>query len=96
MTRCNNIETATTKPARTSRAGTAWRLALMALLISMSLSACRSPTVINADQTLTRLPAGQTYTAPVDGWFLSDALYQRYRKAVADRILEEQTKPVGK
>jgi len=32
------------------------------------------------------------FTAPVDGWFLSDALYLRYRKAVADRIQELQGK----
>ncbi len=40
------------------------------------------------------MPAGKSYQAPVDGWFMSDALYQRYRRAVADKILEEQkTKP---
>jgi hypothetical protein len=68
----------------------------MALMISMSLSACRllpggGTKVISADQTLTRLQAGQTFQAQCDGWFMSDALYQRYRKAVADRILEEQS-----
>jgi hypothetical protein len=34
------------------------------------------------------MEAGGAYTAPVDGWFMSDALYQRTRRAVADRILE--------
>jgi len=92
MTRCNNIAIATNKPTRTSRAGAAWRLASMALLISMSLSACSGPRVISADQALTRLPAGQTFQAPCDGWFMSDALYQRYRRAVADAILKEQSK----
>lgn len=93
MTRCNNIAIATRKPSRTLRAGMACRLVSMALLISTSLSACRGPRVISADQALTRLPAGQTFLAPCDGWFMSDALYWRYRKAVADRILEEQTSP---
>lgn len=92
MTRCNNIAIATTKPARTLPAATAWTLALTALLISTSLTACRGPKVISADQALTRMPAGQTFTAPCDGWFMSDALYWRYRKAVADKILEEQRK----
>ena len=93
MTRSNNIAVATRRLTRTLPAGTAWLLASMALLISMSLSACRGPTVISADQTLTRLQAGKTYTAPCDGWFMTDALYQRYRRAVADKVLEEQTKP---
>ena len=64
----------------------------LALATSMSWSACSTRVrVIPADQQLDRLPAGQTFTAPVDGWFLGDALYQRYRQAVADRILEMQT-----
>jgi hypothetical protein len=29
---------------------------------------------------------GQTLTAPEDGVFMSDTRYQRYRRAVADRI----------
>src|ERR1051326_7907231 len=37
--------------------------------------------------------AGQAFRAQCDGWFISDALYQRYRRAVAYKILEEQSKP---
>lgn len=94
MIRWNKIAGAASRRMRTSPAVTAWRPACMALLILMSLSACRTagPKVISADQTLVRLQAGKTYVAPVDGWFMTDALYQRYRKAVADRILEEQSK----
>ena len=62
-------------------------------MIWLSLSACKSPRVLRSDETLTRLPAGRSFTAPVDGWFLSDALYLRYRKAVADKILELHTQP---
>lgn len=42
-----------------------------------------------------RVNAGKPFLAPCDGWFLSDALYQRTRRAVADRILElqEEAKP---
>ncbi|EEF62082.1 hypothetical protein [Pedosphaera parvula] len=75
----------------TSQKGMACRLAFMALLISMSSSGCRTPVkVISADQTLLRVNQGTTLTAPVDGWFMTDALYQRYRRAVADKILETQ------
>lgn len=63
----------------------------MALLIWMTLTGCSTVKVISADQTLTRMPAGTAVTAPVDGWFMTDALYQRYRRAVADKILEVQT-----
>jgi hypothetical protein len=45
--------------------------------------------VVPADQSVSRLKAGAAFTPPFDGWFMSDALYQRYRRAVADRILEE-------
>ena len=57
------------------------------LLIWTSLSGC------SADQTAIRVEAQKPFTAPCDGWFLSDALYQRTRQAVADRILELQTHP---
>jgi len=97
MTRSNKIVSATRKPTRTLPAATACKLAFMALLISMSLTACKllsgGAKVISADQTLTRLQAGQAFRAQCDGWFMSDALYQRYRRAVADKILEEQSKP---
>lgn len=64
----------------------------MALLISMNSSGCKTHVkVISADQTLIRVQQGTTLTAPVDGWFMTDALYQRYRRAVADKILETQT-----
>lgn len=53
-----------------------------------SLTGCAGPRVIRSDEIVTPLRAGQAFTAPMDGWFLSDALYLRYRKAVADRIQE--------
>lgn len=56
------------------------------------LSACRTAkpevVVIRSDQVLVRMPAGTNYTAEVDGWFMSDATYQKVRRAIADRILE--------
>jgi hypothetical protein len=69
------------------------------LVILMSLSAgsgCTGPrpprvVVISSDQTIERVRAGEAFTPSVDGWFMSDALYQRTRRAIADRILELQT-----
>ncbi len=66
----------------------------MALLTWMSWSGCSTRAlVVPADQQLQRLEAGQSFTAPVAGWFLGDALYLRYRQAVADKILELEGGP---
>jgi len=35
-----------------------------------------------------RLKAGTAYTPPRDGWYMTDSLYLRYRRAVADKIAE--------
>lgn len=63
---------------------------LMLLMLSMSWTGCKGPRVIAADQMETRVEAGKSFTPPADGWFLNDARYQRYRRAVADRIQELQ------
>lgn len=52
----------------------------------------RTPRVISADQLEQPLSKGQQFTAPDDGMFMNSARYMRYRKRVADRILEEQSK----
>ena len=46
--------------------------------------------MIRSDEVVTPVRAGAAFVAPLDGWFLSEALYLRYRKAVADRIQELQ------
>jgi hypothetical protein len=38
------------------------------------------------------LRGGQTFAVPWDGVYLSDDRYRRYRRAIADQILKEQTK----
>ena len=89
-------------PAPPKSQTTLWRLLqiitracplLMLLLISMSWSACRSPrvVVIPADQTETRVKAGQTITPATDSMLIGIELYRRYRQAVADKILEVQS-----
>ena len=70
-------------------------LLLMAWLILMSWTGCAGPRVIRSDEVVTPVRAGAAFTAPMDGWFLSDALYLRYRKAVADRIQELQASGGG-
>ena len=61
---------------------------LMLLTLSMSSTACKTVKVVAADQMETRVEAGKAFTPPADGWFMNDARYQRYRRAVADKILE--------
>jgi len=60
----------------------------------MSLSACKGPQiqVISSDQTETFVRSNQVFTVPVDGVFMPEARYQRYRRAVADKIQEAQGK----
>jgi len=58
------------------------------LMTWTSWTGCQSPKVIAADQVAIRVEAARPFTPPADGWYLSDALYQRTRRAVADRILE--------
>jgi hypothetical protein len=67
---------------------TALALLATALTTSTSLTGCSGPRVIRSDEVVSPVKAGETFTAPMDGWFMSDALYLRYRKAVADRIQE--------
>lgn len=69
---------------------------LMLLTLSMSSTACKTVKVVPADQMETRVEAGKPFTPPADGWFMNDARYQRYRRAVADKILElKKDKPNG-
>ena len=67
------------------------RLVVVCAMAGILLMAgCRSARVIRSDEVVSPVKSGQSFTAPMDGWFMSDALYLRYRKAVADRILELQ------
>ena len=49
---------------------------------------------MQSDDAVTRVIAGRPVTPAADGWMMSDALYLRYRRAVADRIAEIQSMPV--
>jgi hypothetical protein len=65
----------------------------MGPMILMLSTGCRTVKVISSDQTVHFLKAGDSYVAPTDGLFMPDALYQRYRDAVADKIQEASPKP---
>jgi hypothetical protein len=84
------IATARRKP--TSRAATGLLLLSMASMTLTSWTGCKGPRVIESHNTVTPLQQGQAFTPPYDGWFMSDSLYLRYRKAVADKIQEEQSR----
>ncbi len=72
------------------RVATALGLTLTLLLILMNSSGCVTKiVVIPADQTEVFVKAGSTNA--VDGVFMTKARYMRYRQAVADAILKEQT-----
>lgn len=64
-------------------------LLLTALLTSMLWSGCAHRIVIvPSDDTVVRLKSGTAYTPAADGWYMTDSLYLRYRRAVADKIAE--------
>lgn len=68
-----------------------------ALLISTSLLGCKTaPVVISGDRVILFLNAGQVFTATNGGVYMSDALYQDYRRAVADKIQQAETAPAPK
>lgn len=53
----------------------------------------RKVLIVPADQNETFLKQGDSFKAPIDGVFMGQARYQRYRQAVADKILELKSKP---
>jgi hypothetical protein len=42
--------------------------------------------VIDADKTVRRLRANDTFQVPRDGWFVPDARWLELRQALADKI----------
>jgi len=61
----------------------------MVLLTSMLWTGCAHRIVIvPSDDAVVRLKAGTAYTPAADGWYMTDSLYMRYRRAVADKIAE--------
>jgi len=74
------------------------RLLLTALLTSMLWSGCarRQIVIVPSDDAVVRLKSATAYTPAADGWYMTDSLYLRYRRAVADKIAEKASEPVGK
>lgn len=77
---------------KTSPGKIRWLLTLTLMLTSMSWSGCESTKVkvIAADQAEVFVPAGKPVTPTVDSVLMPEARYQRYRRAVADKIAEVQ------
>jgi hypothetical protein len=67
-------------------------LLFTAAATSMIWNGCSGPRVVvmSSDQTETFMKSNQVLRAPMDGVFMPLAKYQRYRRAVADRIEELQ------
>lgn len=66
---------------------------MLLLTVSLTLmfsSGCarRQVVIVTSDDAVVRLKAGTAYTPPRDGWYMTDSLYLRYRRAVADKIAE--------
>ena len=62
-------------------------------LSTLIWTGCAHYKVIEADKTVRRVKAHQTFTAPVDGWFVPDARWLELREALADKIEQvEKTK----
>jgi hypothetical protein len=59
-------------------------------MISMLWSGCarKQIVIIPSDDAVVRLKAATAYTPATDGWYMTDSLYLRYRRAVADKIAE--------
>ena len=55
-------------------------------MILMSLSGCKGPVVVSADQREIVVRSNDTFHADMDGVFMGLGRYQRYRQAVADKI----------
>jgi len=71
------------------RQGLRQRFLLTALLTSMLWSGCvHRIVIVPSDDAVVRLKAGSAYTPAADGWYMTDSLYLRYRRAVADKIAE--------
>ena len=65
-----------------------WLLAIAAL----APLGCAHYKVIEADKTIHRLKANETFKAPFDGWYVPDARWLELREALAEKI-EHLEKP---
>jgi len=62
-------------------------------LCPILLTGCAHYKVIDANKTVRRLKAHETFLAPSDGWFVPDARWLELRNALADKIEQlESTK----
>ena len=55
-------------------------------LLMLIWTSCAHYKVIDADKTVRRLKAHDTFLAPSDGWFVPDARWLELREALAEKI----------
>ena len=83
----------TSKSANNSPKKLSTATKLLPIALSMMIwTGCAHYKVIEADKTIRRVKAHQTFTAEVDGWFVGDARWLEIREAIADKI-ESLEKP---
>ena len=83
------------KSTSKSRAASRIISLLAVALISTNLTACKGPMVVSADQREIMVRSNEVFRADMDGVFMGLGRYQRYRRAVADKIQEVETKQAG-
>ena len=64
---------------------------LLTTLTSLSGCATRKATIIPSADLEVVLKGGTKFDVPWDGVYLSNDRYRRYRRAIADQILKEQS-----
>ena len=79
------------KSTNKSRVGSLILSLLAAAVISTSLTACKGPMVVSADQREIMVRSNEVFRADMDGVFMGLGRYQRYRRAVADKIQGAET-----
>src|SRR6266581_3779820 len=83
----------TPKSANKSPKKSSAMMKLLPIALSMLIwTSCAHYKVIDADKTVRRLKAHETFLAPSDGWFVPDARWLELREAISDKIegLEKQ------
>ena len=93
MTPKPKTQTLMHKSTKKSRAEILTLSLLAAALISTSSTGCKGPVVIvSADQREIVVRSNEVFRAEMDGVFMGMGRYQRYRRAVADKIQEVETR----
>ena len=78
------------KSIKKSRAAILATSLLAVALTLMSWTGCKGPVVVSSDQREIMVRSNEVFRADMDGVFMGLGRYQRYRRAVADKIQEAE------